>query len=310
MRAPRTPGGFFVGKGLKFCASCPTGGEPKIGTLHHLRVLTERKDFTVYRSRRQPVGQKRIDGFTRDELCQQYRRRVMLIARRVAERLPPGCELGKDDLASCGAIGLLEAFERFDDDRTVKFSTFAEYRIRGAMMDALRASDAFTRYRRQLSRRMQDSVHVLTGKLGRPPTPQEVADKLEISLEEYWTVMDRVAPVSFMSLDDTESPDGEDSGRAFSEALMSTDGREAFRAIAGVQARDELKRAIVQLGDRKRHCILLYYGRGMNLAEIAEVFEVTPSRISQVLSEARKELREKLRGKVSAGDLMGLKEAL
>ena len=155
-----------------------------------------------------------IDGMTREQICQKFQSRIMLLARRLSARLPLGSELNRDDLASYGAIGLLEAIDRFDETRNILFSTYAEYRIRGAMMDALRSCDTFSRHRRQMSRNLQQTARGLEAKLGRPPSPREVADRLDITLEAYWELQDRVAPVSYVSLDNSDSVDGEDDGRS------------------------------------------------------------------------------------------------
>ena len=255
-----------------------------------------------YPPKKEESRQTLIDGMTREELCRRYQSRIMLLARRLADRLPAGSELGRDDLASCGAIGLLEAIERFDETRNIQFSTYAEYRIRGAMMDALRASDTFSRHRRKLARRIQDAARVLAVRLGRPPEPEEVAAELDMSIEEYWDAMHRVAPVSYVRLDDTEGPEGEDDGRAASESLAGSDGDVAFRALLQKECRDHIREAIERLPERKRTCILLYYGRDMSLAEIAAVFKVTPSRICQILGEARRDLRRALKGTVQPED--------
>ena len=236
-------------------------------------------------------------------MCERYHDRIVLVARRVAERLPRDCELALDDLVGFGAIGLLEAFERFDPSRGILFSTFVEYRVRGAMMDALRQNDSFTRYRRQMARDLHHAVDELTGDLGRPPEPEEVAEHMGISMETYWHTVNTTQPVSHVSIDDPQGDDGEGPARPLAQTLVGTDGEEPFRRILNRQARDQLQDAIQALPTRKRQCIVLYYGRGLTLREIAEVFDVTPSRISQILSVARKALREELREHISSQDL-------
>lgn len=243
-----------------------------------------------------------IDGMNREELCQRYQGRIMLLARRLSDRLPPGTELSREDLASCGAIGLLEAIDRFDETRNIQFSTYAEYRIRGAMMDALRACDSFSRHRRKLARRIQDANRDLTMRLGHVPEPQAMARHLDMSLDEYWDAVHRVAPISHVSIDDTDGPDGDDDGRVRSESLVGVDADAAFRDLLKKEARGHLKQAIARLPERRRNCVLLYYGRDMSLAEIAAVFKVTPSRICQILGEARRDLRRALKGVVDPGD--------
>jgi RNA polymerase sigma factor (sigma-70 family) len=121
--------------------------------------------------------------------------------------------------------------------------------------------------------------------------------------------MDRVLPVFHVQIDDRDSQDGESEGRAFSETISDDTYTDAFAGLIQEEARGALKAAVQALPERKRECVLLYYGRDMNLAEVAEVFSVTPSRVSQVLSEARKDLRRALDGHVEAGDLV-YREAL
>ena len=170
-------------------------------------------------------------------------------------------------------------------------------------MDALRATDTFTRHRRQVSKEIIDAERKLTGELGRPPEALEVANRLGMDLDTYWRTMDRVKPVSHVNLDDSDGPDGSGDGRTFAETITDDRFRSAFSTIMGDQAKVALKAAIEGLSGRKRECVLLYYGRDMNLMEVAETFNVTPSRISQILSEARTDLRKQLEGVVGAGDL-------
>lgn len=247
------------------------------------------------------AAERQVDGLTRDEVCHRYQGRVVLLARRLSERLPPDCGLTMEDLAAYGAIGLLEAFDRFDSERKIQFSTFAEYRIRGAMMDALRQNDAFTRYRRQMSRRLEDAVDTVRRELGRAPEPEEVATQLDVDLSTYWHMVHTTRPVSYVSIFDADESE-EGGGRTMAEVLVGSDGQDPYRALLGQDARLLLKFAIKELPARKRQCVILYYGRGLNLAEIARVFDVTPSRISQVLSAARRELREMLEDQVALGD--------
>lgn len=249
------------------------------------------------------AAERQIDGMSRDEICVRYQPRILMVARRLSERLPPNCGLTFEDLAGFGAIGLLEAFERFDEQRSILFSTFAEYRIRGAMMDALRQNDSFTRYRREMAKRLEDATESLRFDFGRAPEPEEVAEHLEVDLATYWHMVDTTRPISYVSIfDEDDSEGGGGGGRTMAEVLVGSDGRDPFRALMGQDARLLLKFAIKELPERKRQCVILYYGRGLNLSEIARVFDVTPSRISQVLSAARRDLREMLEDQVALGD--------
>ena len=245
---------------------------------------------------------RRIDGLTRQEACIQYQGKVLLLARRLSERLPPDSEVGLDDLVSYGAIGLLEAFDRYDGGRNIQFSTYAEYRIRGAMLDALRSNDTFSRRRRQLARRIEHATDEVRRVQGREPDPIEIADALEISLEEYWSAVDRVSPISLVSIDG-QAADADDESRTLLEQIENTSSPLPDRDLDVADLRTHLKDAVKALPERERHCILMYYGKELSLAEIAEVYGVTASRISQILSAARGRLKKKLAVHVDTNDL-------
>lgn len=245
-------------------------------------------------------SERRIDGMTRNQACVHFQGKVTLLARRLSERLPDDSALDLGDLISYGAIGLLEAFDRFDGSRNIQFSTYAEYRIRGAMLDALRAGDSFSRRRRQLAKRVDDAASVLRKRLGRDAEPQEIADHLGVDLEDYWSAVERVAPHTHLSLD---AQVGDSEGRSLSEQLFDPDAVLPDRGLDVDWLRGELADAIQELPERERHCVMMYYGKELSLAEIAAVYEVTPSRISQILTKARGSLRKKLGRRMDLEDL-------
>lgn len=244
---------------------------------------------------------RRVEGMTRDEVCRRFQPKVMFIARRLHERLSSELQIPLDDLAAVGAIGLLEAFDRFDPARGIQFTTFAEYRIRGAMYDALRENDAFSRRRRQLSKRVQAAADEIRRTEGRNPSASEVAQRLDIGLDEYHSTMDRTKPVSLVPLD-APVGESEESGRLLSERLADPTAG-ALSGMVRREVKDALKAAIAELPDRQRQAVMMYYGSELTLAEIAAVFDVTVSRVSQILSEARERLRRKLLQSVDPDDL-------
>ena len=238
-----------------------------------------------------------VDGMTRQQCCERYAGKVLLLARRVHERLSRDTSTQLEDLVSCGALGLLEAYDRFDPTRGIQFSTFAEYRIRGAMYDQLRGNDTHTRRRRHLARRVAGAVDELRSTLGREPAPEEVAARLDIDVAAYFEAVDKSKPVSHLSLDgDT------DEGHPLIERLMSG-GAAPDAGIAARELRKALEEAVAGLPERQKQAVYLYYGQGLTLAEIAEVFEVTVSRVSQILTEARGRLRKRLEPLVDPSDL-------
>ncbi len=234
---------------------------------------------------------RRVDGMTRHQLCDKYQKKIVMLARRLASRLPDSVGVTREDLASYGAIGLLEAFDHYDETQNIKFSTYAEYRIRGSMLDALRATDTMSRRRRTLARRIQDASNALAHKLGREPSAEEVAEAMEMDLESYWKAQGKTAQVTLLSMD--ESAD-DDEGLSLGETKVRSERRDVLQLMMDEGTRDELRQAIKALPERSRQCVLLYYGRNLTLTEIAKVFDLTPSRISQILSDARRRLRSTL----------------
>jgi RNA polymerase sigma factor for flagellar operon FliA len=222
------------------------------------------------------------------------------LARRVFERAPDA-SVQIEDLISSGAIGLLEAFDRFDPTRGIQFSTYAEYRIRGAMYDTLRSNDTFTRRRRQLAKRLDNAAEAVRRRTGDAPEPQDIADQLEMSLEQYWVALDQVKPISHTSINATE--EGEDESRPLLERIMDPNNEETDAKMMIAEVKAQLQRCIEELPDRQRKCVLMYYGKEMSLAEISKVYGVTVSRVSQILSEAREKLRKKLAPVVERTDL-------
>jgi len=244
--------------------------------------------------------QRLVEGMTRDEVCLKFRRKVHLIARRVTDRLSSDAGVTVDDMISTGALGLLEAFDRYDAERGIQFTTFAEYRIKGAMYDELRRGDVFSRRRRQLQKNLDHAVAQLRNKNGCEPDPSEVAQSLDMTLEEYWTARDKVKPVSHVSLD---SSSDDDEGRPLIERLICESDDAPDLALRIADVRRQLREAIAALPERQRQCVLMYYGKEMSLAEIAAVYEVTVSRISQILSGARKTMRKRLAPMMDPTDL-------
>lgn len=222
----------------------------------------------------------------------QYKDRVLMFARRMANKIPSGSPLSVEDLASCGAIGLMEAVERFDENRGIQFATFADYRIRGAMIDAIRSSDHMSRHRREQERDLEIVKVELTKILGRTPRPRELAKEMDIPLEKLYRLQTNVAKVTEVSIDG-EDPD---ESRSLLDIISNEREEDPITTIMNEEVRFHVREAIMQLDERSRQCVLLYYGRSMNLTEISEVFELTPSRISQILSQARQSLRTMLKG--------------
>ncbi|MBW1876980.1 MAG: sigma-70 family RNA polymerase sigma factor [Deltaproteobacteria bacterium] len=246
---------------------------------------------------------RRVEGMTREELCAHYRSRVEIIARRVGPWRHN--EVTKDDLVAYGMIGLLEAFDRYETERGIAFAAFADYRIRGAMLDALRSHDPFSRRRRDLAKRMGRATESIRQQQGREARPEEVADELGVSLDEYWHAHEEVQPVHEVSI---HAPvfDDEDPAAPLLERIMDASDRAADSKFLARKVRHHLREAIWKLPEREREIVLLYYGRDMTCAEIGAACGVTLSRVSQILRVARGRLRHRLKAVVDSADVAAM----
>lgn len=208
---------------------------------------------------------------------------VRRIASRLARNLPS--HVSFDDLVGAGMLGLVDATRRFDPDKSDRFETFAEFRVKGAILDELRRYDLMARNARLASKRIARKTQELTARLGRPPVEEEVAAGLELSLPEYRKLVARVGSVRMLSLNDTSrSEDG--SGME----LPSTAPRPDEIALKRDRVR-QLERAISELPPRQQRVLEMYYRQEMTLRQIGSELGVTESRICQIMGEATKKLR-------------------
>lgn len=228
----------------------------------------------------------------REQLFMRYQKRIYQIAHRLKSKIPAGSPIEFEDLVSYGAIGLFDAADRFDPQRDNQFSTFVDYRIRGAMLDALRSLDEMSRHSRDQAKDIQYHTKNLALQLNREPTPTEISQSMGIPIEQFYSIQNKVQSISHVSID---VQDSDENTRSLLEVLADDSSVGAEDILLNEEFRRQVRQAIEQLSEQRRNCILLYYARNLNLSEIAEVFDVTPSRISQILSSARKELRESLK---------------
>ena len=231
--------------------------------------------------------------WAREQLILRFAPLVSAVAGRVGMRLPSTVE--QADLVSYGMFGLIDAIEKYETDRAVKFESYASARIRGAIIDELRAMDWVPRSVRTKARSVDRAYAELEGTLHRTPTEHEVAEHLGIAVDELRAVFSQLSTVNVAALDELLGG-GED--RAGGISLVDTLGDERIPDPAGTVEAAETKhllaRAIEQLGERERIVVVLYYYEGMTLAEIGRVLGVTESRISQMHTAAMTRLRTRL----------------
>jgi RNA polymerase sigma factor for flagellar operon FliA len=228
---------------------------------------------------------------TREEACERYRRRVLHLARRTCEAAGPTCPYAPEDLVGYGVIGLLEAFDGFDDSRGSDFTAYATRHIAGRMLDAVRSAGSVTRRDRRVAREIATAAAAVRERLGREPTHAELADQMGLDLDGYWRARGWTEAVQLVPVDEESDADVYAREPEAPAVMTVHDTREALRA------------ALLRLPERERQVVLLYYSRDASLAEIGAILEVTPSRVCQILSAARDRLRKAIGREVGADDL-------
>ena len=230
----------------------------------------------------------------RDALILEHLPQVNFIANRIHERLPPSVEL--DDLISAGVIGLLAAVDNFDPSRNTTLRTYAEYKIRGAILDSIRGLDGIPAHKRKRLKQVQQAIAEAEQRIGRSPEEEDIAAQLRISLAEYQQWMVELRGVTLGSL---QLVDGEeiDAIQFLSDDEESTPAR--------VFERSELQRVLTQgmktMPENERTVLSLYYKEELNLREIATVMDLHTSRISQLRAQGIMRLRALMRHKWPAG---------
>ncbi|HET9393374.1 MAG TPA: FliA/WhiG family RNA polymerase sigma factor [Candidatus Rubrimentiphilum sp.] len=228
---------------------------------------------------------------TREEVIHKYLHIVKYVAGKISVGLPPNVDL--NDLINDGIVGLIDAIEKYDDSRGVKFETYAITRINGAIIDALRALDWVPRAVRQRARELERVHQELETKLGRIPTDLEVAQRLGMPMDEYNALLQRVRGTSLLSLEDPLPSD-----KGYRIPLADT-LRDAEVDITAPVEQRELRRALIEaveeLPPQERTVIALYYFEGKALKDIKERLDVSESRVSQIHAQAVIHLRALLR---------------
>jgi RNA polymerase sigma factor for flagellar operon FliA len=215
------------------------------------------------------------------------------VAGRTAAGLPPHVE--EADLISYGLVGLISAIERFDLSREIKFETYAITRIRGAIIDELRALDWIPRSLRQKAREIEQASVRLEHRLGRTPTERQIADEMGISLAELHHIFSRLSLINVLALDEVLTLSTGDGDRlSLVETLEDLSADDPVEAYENRETRHLLARAVNTLPDREKTVVTLYYFEGMTLAEIGQVLGVTESRVCQIHAKAVLTLRTRL----------------
>jgi RNA polymerase sigma factor for flagellar operon FliA len=229
------------------------------------------------------------DTDARTQLLEKYLGLVHHAAREIAARTP-AMELG--DLVSTGTLGLMRALDTFDESRGFAFSTYAMTRIRGSILDDLRARDWTPRSVRTKRRQHAATVAQLERQLGRAPEPREVAGALGIDLPTYWAWQSTITSSAFVSIH--ESGVATDDGATLEETIDNPDALLPGDELEAEEQRQMLRAAIAKLPEKERTVLALYFFEELTLKQIGEVLKLTESRVCQIRTQTLRKLRDRL----------------
>lgn len=232
--------------------------------------------------------QKKINGKLREELILEYAPLVKEIAERMAIRLPPN--ISKDELISGGIMGLFDALDKFDSEKGVKFRTYAQSRIKGAMLDELRKMDWVPRSVRRDIHRIERAIRTLELKLNGEPTGLEVAEEMGVDVESYHRMTVRAQGAGLLSLDEFMTD-----GITQKISKKASETPSPFDELKIKEIKSVISKALSKLTEKEQLIMSLYYFDELTLKEIAKVLDLTESRICQVHSKVLINLRAKLK---------------
>ena len=235
----------------------------------------------------------------RDELILEHLPQIKYIAQRISAKLPSHVEL--NDLVSAGILGLLDAIEKFDPNRGVKFKTYAELRIKGAILDSLRNLDWAPRSLRKKSKDLERVYRELEQRLGRPATDKEVCESMEISLEEFYELVDQIKGLNLGSFQELASQEDDKNSEPLVKYIPDAPQMDPFFLFHKSEIQNILSGAVDALPKKERLVVSLYYFDELTMKEIGKVLGVNESRVSQLHTKAMLRLRTKLR-KVNGQD--------
>ncbi|MCK9374718.1 MAG: FliA/WhiG family RNA polymerase sigma factor [Syntrophobacterales bacterium] len=241
-------------------------------------------------------GSSQLEPDWQERMVLQYAPLIKYIASRLALRLPSHISL--EDLISSGIIGLIDAVQKFDPTKNINFKTYAEFRIKGAMLDELRSLDWIPRSVRKKTHFIERAYAQLQGSLGRPAEAEEVANFLNLGLEEFYQLLDETKTVSLVALEEGGGGPG-GSARFMEQELLETlqddNARDSFLSVHFAELQEIMVQAIQALPDKEKLLISLYYYEELTMKEIGQIMGYTESRISQLHTQAVYRLRHKLR---------------
>jgi RNA polymerase sigma factor for flagellar operon FliA len=235
-----------------------------------------------------------IPAALKEQIVLEHTPLIRYIVNRIAVRLPSHIDL--DDLHNTGVIGLMDAIEKYDPEKNCKFKTYAEFRIKGAILDQLRSLDWVPRSVRQKSRRLERAYGEVEQRLGRSASDEEVADSLGLQIEKFHELLNQVRGVSLVNLEELRGTgsDGERTG-SYADIVEDVHSENPFAALKLHQMKHLIADTIGSLPEKERLVVSLYYYEDLNMKEIGSILGITESRVCQIHTKAVLRLRSKLK---------------
>ena len=230
---------------------------------------------------------------SREEQLEKHAHLVKRVVTRMAARLPPGVD--QDELYHVGSIGLLDAVDKFDPKRDVQFKTYAEFRIKGAILDELRSMDWAPRSVRAATNEWSKAWRKMTFEHGREPSDHEMAEEMDMTLDEYHQFIVKASPTPLISIEEFKAQSNQEESISLLDILSKPGEKDPFDLLSMQQMKNKLAEAVSQLDEREQLILKLYYEEDLNLKEIGEVLGVIESRVSQIRTKIILKLRAKLR---------------
>ena len=235
-----------------------------------------------------------VSASVKEQIVLEHAPLIRYIVNRIAVRLPSHIDL--DDLHNTGVIGLMDAIEKYDPEKNCKFKTYAEFRIKGAILDQLRSLDWVPRSVRQKSRRLERAYGEVEQRLGRSATEDEVADSLGLQLDKLQELVNQVRGISLVNLEEIRgtNPDGDRAG-SFADIVEDVHSENPFASLKLTEMKQVIATTISTLPEKERLVISLYYYEDLNMKEIGGILGITESRVCQIHTKSVLRLRAKLK---------------
>lgn len=234
---------------------------------------------------------RNIDEHEKEELIRSYLPLVKKVVHRLSGRLPKDVDIR--EMLNSGIIGLVDALEKYDPRHETNFSTYAQFRIRGAILDSFRSQDWLPRSLRFKSHKIEVAYQKIEQKLGRPATDEEVATELKIPVEELQSMLGEVGSIVMLSFEELGFGHGEERFQA--DEMLAGKSQDPLGRLLGSEKVGLIARALDRLPEKERLVISLYFYEELNLKEIGDILGVTESRASQIRSRALIRLKNYLK---------------